>query len=372
MGATAVVARDTAAPDPVRPGVPTPTGIVTPDRASEEAIPFPTSMTDEEVVNDPRALLHTAAVAPGDPDTRLSMWVVQCTRPCPDVGPRAFEAVALTTDGYATTTYVRPPFPSGGDLHVSTPADGVFLVVDQSNGREWLIDAAGTSRAVTRVSTEIEPTDPRSWFQCTGRWRSNWCALDLETATAYRWPGAWDGSAASPAVVDRPWGANPEPRATSTSGLLEAWWDTDEGRQLRTLAEVHEGDYVLDTPSGEMAFWSRAEGADSVDLHTSRNGGADWEVDNREIAGLNEYTQMRRSPDGAILACSFYPRLVVWRADASGGPFRVVFEEPQDSGPETSGAGLWTQGDTVYATANGTVAVSDDDGLTWATIRTWR
>ncbi len=373
-----VVNRDVAAPELVKP-VPTPVDTVTSVPAPEKPNPFPTWMTPEEVVNEPGAQLQTVAVAPGDPDIRMSFWFLQCTRPCPDRGPRAFEGLALTTDGYATTTYLRPPFPFGVDLHVSSPQDGVFLVIDQSNGGEWLVDLTGTVRKVTHVSREFRPSDPRLWFQCVGRWRSNWCSLDPDNATAYKWPKAWDGSASSPAVVDRPWGANPQPRAVSSTGQLEAWWDTDSGRQLRTLAEVHQGDYILGSPPGEMAYWARSDGADTVDLHTSRNGGADWEVDTREAPGFSDelndpgaYAQIRRSPDGALLASSSYPRLIVWRAEASGGPFREVYEQSGESQAETSGAGLWTQGDLVYAIANATVAVSDDDGLTWTTIETWR
>jgi hypothetical protein len=299
------------------------------------------------------------------------MWSLTCTRPCPERGPFEFTGVAVTTDGYATTTYLPAPFPLGVDLQVSSPRDGVFLVIDQSNGGEWLVDVAGTVREVTRVRQEIRPTDPRLWFQCPGHWRSTWCSLDTDTATAYKWPEAWDGSAVSPAVGDLPWGANPEPRATSASGQLEAWWDTDQGRELRTLAAVHEGDYILDSPPGTMAYWARPDGADTVDIYTSRDGGVGWEMDTREAPGFKKYTQMRWSPDGALLAYSTYPRLAVWRAEAAGGPFVQVYEE---SGPtETSGAGLWSYSEgLVYATANALVAVSDDDGRTWATVETWR
>ena len=68
---------------------------------------------------------------------------VQCSRPCPERGPYAFTGVALTTDGYATATYLRAQFPDGTSLEVTTPQDGLFLVVDTSNGREWLVDVAG-------------------------------------------------------------------------------------------------------------------------------------------------------------------------------------------------------------------------------------
>jgi hypothetical protein len=82
--------------------------------------------------------------------------------------------------------------------------------------------------------------------------------------------------------------------------------------------------------------------------------------------------QMKRSPGGAYLAYSIYPRLVVWRAEAAGGQFRKVYEQPGEDIPETTGSGLWTQDDLVYANANATAAVSADDGLTWTTVRTWR
>jgi hypothetical protein len=372
----AIDSRLSTATDPVAP-VPTPdtttgTPSPSPSPSPERPNPFPRSMTPEQVVDAPRAELWTAAVAPGDPETRISMWTVRCTRPCPQRGPGEFNAVALTTDGYETTTYLRPPFSLGVDLQVSTPADGIFLITDQSNGGEWLLDVDGNFRPVTRVDIQLKPADPRLWFQCPSHWRSTWCALDPDTATAYAWPRAWDGSATRPATGDTPWGANPEPRATSSSGRLEAWWDTDDGRRLRTLAETHEGDYILGSPPGEMAYWARPDGTDTVEIHASRNRGEDWEVDTRAVPGINGDIQMKRSPDGAYLAYSTYPRLVVWRAEPSGGPFREVYEQPGGNLGETSGAGLWTEDGLLYANAYAVAAISKDDGLTWTTIRTWR
>ena len=122
VGATVVANRDAAAPEPVGAGPDAGRDRALRSPTPEEPNPFPTSMTPEEVVNEPRAQLQTAAVAPGDPDTRISMWYLQCTRPCPDRGPSAFKGLALTTDGYETTTYLRPPFPFGVDLQVSSPA----------------------------------------------------------------------------------------------------------------------------------------------------------------------------------------------------------------------------------------------------------
>jgi hypothetical protein len=370
---SSLAGRDASAPEPVVP-IPTPSENATPSPPSKEPNPFPTSMTPEQVVHEPRAQLGTVAVEPGNPDVRMSMWSYTCTRPCPEQGPFEFAGLALTTDGYSTTRYLRPPFPSGVDLQVTSPRDGLFLVIDQSNGGEWLVDAiGGTARPVTRVDQEIAPAEEGLWFQCHGHWRQTWCSLDPDTATAYEWPQVWDGSAVSPAGVDRPWGANPKPRSTSGSGRLEAWWDTDQGRQLRTLASVRQGDYILDSPPGVMGYWARPGGASTVDLYTSSDGGAHWQVDTREAPGFNDYLQMRRSPDGAFVACSIYPRLTVWRAEAAGGPFEQVYEESGASSAETSGAGLWADREgLLYATANARVAVSDDDGRTWTTIKTWR
>ena len=368
-GALFAINRNSGAPDPVEPA-PAPTRTVT-SIPTPVPNPFPKSMTPPEVVAHPDTLLSTVAVDPTDPDTRLSIWSVSCTRPCPQRPPTSFEALALTSDGYETTTYVHPPFEVGVDLQVTSPRAGLFLVVDGSNGGEWLVDVDGTVRSVTRVADEIRPADPRRWFPCVGRWRDTWCSLDPDTATVHEWPTAWDGSAARPDSGDSPWGANPEPRSTGESGLLEAWWDTDSGRQVRTLAEAHVGDYLLGSPPGVMSFWAVPDGA-TVDLYTSRDGGASWERDTRAAPGLTGDLQVQRTADGTLLACSIYPRLVVWRAEESGGPFRKVYEQQGAGLAETSGAGLWTQGNLVRASANATVAVSEDDGLTWTTIRGWR
>jgi hypothetical protein len=373
IGAIVAVDRDDA-PGPVDPA-PSPTRSVTEEPTPEptpDAGRLPRSMTPEEVVARPDALVSTVAVDPADPDTRLSIWSVPCGRPCRARGPFAFDALALTTDGYATTTYVRPTFEIGVDLHVTVPREGVFLLVDESNGREHLVEVDGTQRAVTRVDEPIQPDDPRLWFPCSTGWRQNWCSLDLDAAAAHQWPNAWDGSAVRPGTGARPWGTNPRPRPTSQSGHLEAWWDTDEGRQLITLTDTFSGDYVLDTPAGEMAFWARPGGG-TIDIWSSRDGGATWQRDGRAAPGVtDDYLIVRRSPGGAFLAVSIYPRLVVWRAGAESGGFEEVYRQPGRAGGETSGAGLWTDGDLVHVSGFATAAVSADDGLTWTTVREWR
>jgi hypothetical protein len=342
-------------------------------------------MTPEEVVNAPDAELEAVAVAPGDPDVRISMWRALCGY-CPDrpdgrggfLGPPTFTGMALTTNGYETATYVRNPF-SQRSISVQSPRDDVFLINDTGNGREWLVDLDGTVRSVARVETELVPTDPRLWFECArpGGDSSTWCSLDPDAATAYAWPDPWSGSAMSPesAVSPNsgvePWGWSPSSSGTfeDPGVVVEAWWDDSGVRHRRVLATDARGGVVIGSPAGDLAYWTWQIGDNKVDLHTGRDRGAAWYVDSRDAPGVNRWMQMTRSPDGALLAWTTYPHLVVWRAEASGGGFRQVYEA---FGPETAGAGLWTQDALVHASGSATAAVSEDGGLTWTTIESWR
>jgi hypothetical protein len=280
--------------------------------------------------------------------------------------------MVLTTDGYQTTTVVRHPFPVGTDVAVSSPRDGLFFVMDQANGGEWLVDLDGNVRTVTRVDREITPSDPRLWFVCpAGYWRGSWCSLDPDGATMYAWPKKWDGSAIRPGLGQQPWGAHPEPRAASISGRLEAWWYTAAGRQTHVVAEVDGGDYVRNTATGEMALW--APGGGDIEVHVSRDQGATWQVEEtHEAPGTDGFLELWRAPDGALLAYSPFPRFEVWRAEGANGPFVKVYEGPAAEGGETSGGGMWVRDGLVYATANRAVAVSTDDGVTWTAVSKWR
>lgn len=348
--------RATSAPPPVPATTPTPTP--TPTSTSSRAW-SPASMTPEVVVNTPSAQLETVGVAPGDTDIRLSIWVIA-----------GYRGMALTTDGYKTVTYASAP--AGANRVVSSPRDGVFLLSDGSD-HEWLVDVDGTVRRVTRVSAQLAPADPRLWFQCVyGFWRSRWCSLDLKTAKAHMSPEEWGGSAVRPGLGVAPWGAHPQPRAAASTGRLEAWWYTDRGRQVRTVAKAHGGDYVLGTAPGDMAFWAPGAKSGTVDIHISRNGGADWAVESRAAPDNDKLGQrvVTRSPDGALLMCTTDDTLVVSRAEASGGPFRKVYEASPFANEPCAGIG--TQGGLVYLNAGDIAAVSKDDGRTWTTIGTWR
>ena len=380
-GAIVVFGDGSGTTEPVRPppGSPAPSR---PEESNPPKNPEPRSlesMTPEEVVNDPDAELEAVAMAPGDPDVRISMWRALCTW-CPDrpdgrggsLGPPTFTGMAVTSDGYATATYVRHPFSGlGGDI--LSPRDDMFLFVDMGNGREWLIDLDGTVRRVERSTAELRPTDPRLWFECgrAGGWTSTWCSLDPDTATAYVWPEEWNRSATPPFSGEQPWGWSPIGAGSfeDPGGVVEAWWDDNGTRHRRALATDAMGGVVHESADGDLAYWTWQLGDNTVDLHTSRDRGASWDVNTRPAPGFNRWVQMTRSPDGALLAWTYYPHLVVWRADVSGGGFRRVLEAP---GPDLEGAGLLTQDGLVYANGSGVSAVSEDGGLTWSTIQTWR
>ncbi|HET7734470.1 MAG TPA: hypothetical protein VFK52_00725 [Nocardioidaceae bacterium] len=361
---------DSADPDPVVPlPTSTPTAVVTEDPQADR------QLSPEEVLEADNAALQTMGFAAGNPDVRIALWSAECRKCRPVQGStfsRTYTAMALTTDGYQTTTVVRHPFPVGTDVAVLSLRDDLFFVMDQANGGEWLVDLEGTAREVQRVERQITPADPALWFVCpAGYWRGSWCTLDVDKATMYAWPKKWDGSAIRPGLGQEPWGAHPEPRAASQTGELEAWWYTAAGRQTHVVAEVDGGDYVRNTPAGEMALWAPVNG--NIEVHVSRDQGATWEVAETHTApGTDGFLELWRAPDGALLAYSSYPRFEVWRAEAANGPFVQVYDGPGAAGGETSGAGMRIQDGFVYAAADRAAAMSSDNGLTWTAVSTWR
>jgi hypothetical protein len=367
--------------EPAHPPATSPTPTISEEsKPSQKAAPLSAeSMTPEEVVTASDAELESVAVAPGDPDVRISLWHALCHW-CPDrpdgrggtLGPPTFTGMAITTDGYASATYARHPF-SSVLTAVHSPRDDLFLVADNSNGREWLVDLDGNIRRVDRVDSELRPTDPRLWFVCAraGGWTTTWCSLDPDTATAYVWPEEWNRSTVPPYARDEPWGWSPASTATyeDPGVVVEAWWYVDGDRRSRVLATDARAGGIAGTPAGELAYWTWQIEADEVDLHTSDDRGATWSVETRAAPGFNRWLEMTRSPDGALLAWSSYPHLVVWRAEGSGAGFQRVYAV---RGPELAGAGLWTQSDVVHANGSGAAGISVDGGLTWTTIQDWR
>ncbi|HUR13488.1 MAG TPA: hypothetical protein VM097_03225 [Mycobacteriales bacterium] len=347
----ATIGRDSSAPQPADPA-PSPSSSVW----------SPASVTPQDVVKVPGAVLGSVGVAVGDTDTRLALW-----------GYGGNVGLVVTQDGFRSATYADVPFQYGGqtglvDVRVSSPRDDVFLVQAGNASVEWLVGVDGRVRRVTRVNSERMPRDPRLWFQCEGSWRATWCALDLDKATAYRWSG-WDGSAVPPGRAVTPWGANPKPRSTYSSGRLEAWWGSGSGRRVRTLAAVRQGDYVLGCRPGLMALWSSASGGGTLKIHTSRDGGATWQVVSHGASGVEASWQVRCMPDGSFLVFS---DKAVWRAEASGGPLRKVLSVTGGLTAPDGGIQLQLLGDLAVLAARGMAAVSQDAGRTWTTIQRWR
>ena len=331
-----------------------------PSPTTQSAAPFrPESMTPQVVVGTASAQLQLVGIASERTDIRMSVWKVA-----------GYTGMALTRDGYRTTTYAA--FPEGATQVVGSPKNGVFLLSDGSD-KEWLVDVDGTVRRVTRVSSTLTPTDPRLWFQCVyGDWRARWCSLDLATATAHLSSKEWGGSAVRPGLGAEPWGVHPDPRAASQTGVLEAWWYSAGGRQVRTVAQAHDGDYVLGTPPGQMAFWAPGSKAGTVDIHTARSGGTGWAATTyaTPVVGTSGVGRVVRAADGALLLCTSGDALVVARAAPGSRSFEQVLEVPASGDQPCSGLG--TQGGSAYLVTGDVAAVSQDAGRTWTTVETWR
>jgi hypothetical protein len=365
-GALLVDGRPDSTPQPVVP-VPTPTSTPTPTPTptpaeDEETAWTPDAQSARDVVLDERARASATGVAAGAPDTRLAIWAA---------GGRT--GVAVTTDAYRTTTYVSVPGLQVGSHQVLSPRDDLFLLSHVNHTDEWLVGADGTVRSVDRVRGEVLPQDERLWFQCAvgGGWRSTWCALDPDSATAYVWPDAWDGSAVHPGSGATPWGANPEPRSVGGTGRLEVWWGSGDEREVRTLATAQFGDYVLDCPADVMALWSVSGPGEGVDIHSSSDGGATWQVTSYAAPTADQWWKVRCAPDGSFVAVDSERGTVLWRAARGDDAFRQVLAAPGVAA-SIGGADVRTVDGRVVASGEGVAAISEDAGSTWTRVEDWR
>jgi hypothetical protein len=378
-GGVVVSSGDSAAP-PVGPVAPTVSPSVEPTpRPTDDRQPTPgtrTSMTPREVVNADNAILEAAGMSLDDPDVRLSLWTAQCLE-CPvpkGMGAPSFRGMALTTDGYASTTYLENPFKSREGT-VESPTPDLFLLHDPSNGGAFLVGTDGVVRRVTSVDTPIAPNDPRLWFQCLsateGPDEPTWCALDPQTAEFYRMPGSWDNGLdmSRPGTGEEPWGLR-----SGSSDTIEAWWDVDGTRQARPLYwPGREGGAVRNPPGGGPMWWSRTPGSDTLDILVGRDRRSPWLVRERSArATASGYLTLSGTPDGGLLAVRTWPRIRIWRADdLLAGDFVLVHDA--GPGPESSGAGgLVLHGEEIQLLSDADTAVSHDDGRTWTTVSTWR
>ncbi|MGH3333724.1 MAG: hypothetical protein ACRDPJ_20710 [Nocardioidaceae bacterium] len=368
--------------------------------------PAPGRMSPEGIVTGEASRLVTASTSLDDPDTRIALWEADCPG-CgePDGAGSTRSALALTTDGFADTTYVAAPRLSMqehlvvGEPHgprIESPTEDQFLLVDTEKPVEWLVSTDGTVHRVERVRTQLASTDPRLWFRChpaetPPTWKDGippfdpaqmypWCALDPDSATAYEWPGRWNGSLALPVSGEEPWGID------SLNQPTFAWWDVDGQRQRRFLAESP-GDArgaVWNPPTGGPLFFTRIGFERSMDLLVARTGSAVQVVtrDAPDAPGpagppSAQFDVMAGTPEGALLAVSTYPETLIWRAaDLANDDFELVHEFATTTDPDPTQGG-WVHeptfdGDRIHVWTPRGVVMSADDGLTWTEVTTWR
>lgn len=122
------------------------------------------TLTSQQVVQHPRAELQSFAVDPDDPDLRAAVWQVPCEAVSDDDSGRlcglARQALAVTDDGFDSTTYVPLPDsteypPRAQKISVQSVGAGRFYVArPYRNGS--VVDTAGHLTPVT-VSKRVAP-----------------------------------------------------------------------------------------------------------------------------------------------------------------------------------------------------------------------
>jgi hypothetical protein len=388
--------RDRSLPDPVTPVSPTPSPQLTLD-PTPDASPShysETSMRPREVVHADNAVLRFAGVSLDDPDFRISVWTAECTW-CPaqpESGRPWFNAMAVTTDGWETATYRRPPMGAARPFYVHSPAPGVLLVVDDSNGGEWLIRDDGSSVQLPRVVEDRPATEPRRWFEClSGEEQGTWCALDVESEVVYEWRGGWSGgpsstkSAVPPGSGAEPWGRE---LLDSSVGALNAWWYRDGIRQARVLAtpplsaqgrpKAFSVGMVPGGPGDDLTYFSSDPGSGSFELHVSEDRGLTWRTEEMPAPdAVSVWAELAMTPEGALLLRNqtygegdTTARVVLWRFDPGDDAWVMV----HDTGEMVEGVDTWdvrrltVAGDRLMSGA----LYSDDDGRTWTAVDRWR
>lgn len=375
--------------------VSTPTSVPSPE--SEPTHQSDTSMTPREVVLSDNAELAYVGISADDPDFRISVWTAECTW-CPKLGdsplrPR-FKAIAVTTDGFETATYARPPRGAAGIFYVYSPAAGVLLIVDPANGGEWLVHEDGSTTVVERVVEDRPADEPRQWFKCLSTevgqpdYLDTWCALDVDAATAYEWREPWSqepslvASGVDPGVGVEPWGR----ALMSADGdrELKAWFYRDGERQTRLLATAPSGsgsggftgDMVLGARE-DLLYWSHVRGTDVLTFHVGDDGGASWRDIEQSLPSSDISTEeLLATPEGAILLRHIayghgHARARIWRLESlEEGEWDLV----HDTGdlPYTYDLGLMRQLTVVGTRIMLGALYSDNDGRTWTQASKWR
>jgi hypothetical protein len=400
---------DRSAPEPIITPSPTPTSTPSPTPTPE---PSPThlsdtSMTPEEVVLADDALLQMTGVSLDDPDFRVSLWTATCHR-CPKSPDARFKpsfgALAITTDGFETATYRRPPFDSGLE-HVESVGPGLLVIVDVANGYEWLVRDDGTVTPLERDFDEVPAADPRRWFVClgnTGRTgpggqatpfdaQPTWCALEPKTNTVHIWEGPWVGtlddseSMVSPGSGEMPWGVRDPTygptRPMPADDRVEAWWEVDGTRHREDLGPATASGPVLNGPPGLMSCWAWVKGSPTLTVFTSSDQGPSWQTTELATPFRPPYfLTVSWTPGGDLVGRqnnAFYPDgsdnegdgLRLWRASlAEGGTFEVVYESRSGNAINWENPAFTVLDGRIWSSG----FWSDDDGRTWTEVSIWR
>jgi hypothetical protein len=366
-------------PEVVDTPTPTPTPTPDPTPSPSPKVGSVKSLSPREVVTAENAQLLHAASSAENPDVRISIWEAVCEL-CPipfesQLHP-SFKGMALTTDGYRTADYTRSPFPQGPPYRIESLADNQFLLVDEANGQEVMVDIDGTIRRVTRVATPI--SSPRShWFQCLSTPfvgdTSTWCALDPVTATAYPIPpSGGEPSVNAPDSNELTWGL----RSTYPRGHV-IWWERNGSRE--------EVELVIPTTSRRgvlsgraPASWVIDKGSKSLDLHVVDPLSGQRQVITRPAPDAKgSVLEMIVTPEGGLLAVSTWsdngrPVPLIWRAPTLTADFELVYDDRLVNQPvDIDRGGVRVIGDRIYVGSVGLVE-SFDDGRTWSGVTTWR
>ncbi len=361
-------------------------------------------LTPKQTVLSYNAVLLHAAAAFDDPDVRASLWETVCLAcpPCPECRSHpSFRALALTRDGYRTTTYLRPV--QNNIQSITRIGSDSFLLNDELNAWQRLLTSDGRLRRVRMVDEQRAPNDPRLVFQCDrnltdpvkgyAKGESGWCVLDVGSATAAPLPATWvvGRSMGRPTLGQRPWGIEyvyPTPR----SGYDRAWWNDSGERRLAELPRTPLVGPVASLSSADApTYFHWPLWSDHVDILVvgERSEGLQkvarrpWLPLTRAEMGERGHPkelalspQLARTPDGGLLAWTYgenlvRPGLTVWRADSlTRGEFETVYEGGrQVLGEPRLGLDIAVQDGRIYLDT----LVSDDDGRTWTEpVTTWR
>ena len=392
---------------PPTPSTPTPTQEVTPDKTPKDTLVHPRKGTERltlrQTVLSWNAEQLAGVASPDDPDVRLSIWRTECVVcPAGEAGHPVFDALALTRDGYETTTYLRLPT-QGIDLGsgpedldpptLSSPAPGVFLLVEHLNGPAWVLHANGSLRRVRLTAETTQVTDPRLVYSCEyarGGLGVGWCLLDPRRATSAPLAGTWlelGHSASNPGLGQQPWGIV---NTTRNGPGDTAWWQDDGVRRTQELT-LHLGRGVIRSLSANdvPTYWTSRPRARSMEIRVVRPrsgglvslGSRPFPTNARPGQGLGREDVWSpgffRTPDGGLLAVSHSdrdPGLMIWRAPSlTRGAFRLVYDGR--GGPPWTRLG--TDAMFVPSVRDGQLQlgtlVSPDDGRTWADpVTVWR